>query len=76
MSFVGIAVGFSWLGVYTPDKWVAGSALYILGRELQLLLLPCSSSKFATATSGLIPNMLDILGRGVSLVHILPAPSN
>ena len=33
MTFLGVAVGFSWLGVHTPDKWMFAVALYILGSE-------------------------------------------
>ena len=33
MTLIGVAVGFSWLGVYTPDKWMSAVALYILGSE-------------------------------------------
>ena len=71
MSFVGIVVGFSWLGVYTPDKWLSGCVLYIIGRELPLLPLPCYGSN---CYSGLFPNMLDILGRCVSPIHTSTAP--
>ena len=31
MTLLSIAVGFSWLGVYTPDKWMSAAVLYILG---------------------------------------------
>ena len=37
MTLLGVAVGFSWLGVHTPDKWMSATALYILGSELQFL---------------------------------------
>lgn len=30
-SIVGFGVGFGWLGVYTPDKWRIGVALYMVG---------------------------------------------
>ena len=33
MTLLGIAVGFSWLGVHTPDKWMSAVALHILGSE-------------------------------------------
>ena len=28
---LGIAIGFGWLGVHTPDKWQIGAGLYIVG---------------------------------------------
>lgn len=31
LSLVAYGVGFGWMGVYTPDKWQAGVALYIIG---------------------------------------------
>lgn len=31
LSVIAFAVGFAWLGVHTPDKWQAATALYILG---------------------------------------------
>lgn len=34
MTLIGVAVGFSWLGVYTPDKWITATAIYIIGCEL------------------------------------------
>ena len=37
MTLLGVAVGISWLGVYTPDKWMSAAALYILGGKLQPL---------------------------------------
>ncbi len=30
-SVMAIAIGFGWLGVYTPDKWQYGAGLYISG---------------------------------------------
>ncbi|KAG8982054.1 hypothetical protein FRC05_000196 [Tulasnella sp. 425] len=31
MTMIGVAAGFSWLGISTPDKWEAATAIYILG---------------------------------------------
>lgn len=32
-TVLGIATGFSWLGVSTPSKWEIGVGLYIFGRQ-------------------------------------------
>lgn len=37
MTLIGVAVGFSWLGVYTPNKWVTATAIYVLGCESSAL---------------------------------------
>jgi Vacuole effluxer Atg22 like len=34
LTVIGVAVGFAWLGVHTPDKWQYGAGLYIVGRLL------------------------------------------
>ena len=38
MTLLGVVVGFSWLDVYTPDKWMSAAVLYILGGELHFLV--------------------------------------
>ena len=30
---IGIAIGFGWLGVHTPDQWKYAAGLYIVGRQ-------------------------------------------
>ena len=32
-SLTAIAIGFGWLGVHTPEKWMVGTVMYIIGRE-------------------------------------------
>ena len=32
VSILAFAIGFGWMGVYTPDKWQAATGLYIVGR--------------------------------------------
>lgn len=32
-SLVAIAIGFGWLGIHTPEKWMVGTIMYIIGRE-------------------------------------------
>lgn len=31
LSIVAYGIGFGWLGVHTPDKWLTGLGLYIVG---------------------------------------------
>jgi len=31
LSLVAYGIGFGWLGVHTPDKWLTGLGLYIVG---------------------------------------------
>ena len=38
-SIVGFGVGFGWLGVYRPDQWPTGVALYMLGSVLESRLI-------------------------------------
>ena len=35
---LSIAIGFAWLGVYTPDKWQYAAGLYIVGCQSILIM--------------------------------------
>ena len=30
-TLIGVAIGFGWLGVHSPEKWEYAAALYIVG---------------------------------------------
>lgn len=32
-TVIGVAIGFGWLGVHTPDKWELAAEMYIVGRR-------------------------------------------
>ena len=36
-SLMGIAIGFGWLGIHTPDRWEVATGLYIAGSMSALL---------------------------------------
>ena len=70
VTLLGVVVGFSWLGVHTPDKWMSAAVLYILGSELQL---PDQTRlrNYYCFSSNILSNVLDVLDGCVSFASAM-----